>query len=35
MGNNQPNNDFTCNIDLTSPANGDDNELGDSALEQP
>jgi len=35
MGNNQPNNDFTCNIDLTSPANGDDIELGDSALEQP
>ena len=33
MGNNQPNNDFTCDIELTNPANGDDNEFGDSALE--
>ena len=35
MGNNQPNNDFTCDIDLVDPANGDDNEFGNSALEQP
>ena len=35
MGNNQPNNDFTCDIDLIDPANGDDNEFGNSALEQP
>ena len=27
------NNDFTCDIELTNPANGDDNEFGDSALE--
>jgi len=33
MGNNQPNNDFTCDNDLTNTANGDDNEFGDSALE--
>ena len=32
MGNNQPNNDFTCDIDLIDPANGDDNLFGDSAL---
>ncbi|MDW0225459.1 MAG: hypothetical protein QOA21_08645 [Nitrososphaeraceae archaeon] len=28
------NNQFVCNNVLTSPANGDDNEFGDSALEQ-
>ena len=35
MGNNQPNNDFTCDIDQIDPANGDDNEFGNSALDQP
>jgi hypothetical protein len=35
MVNNQPNNDFTCDINLIDPANGDDNEFGNSALEQP
>jgi|ERR1044071_125900 hypothetical protein len=33
MGNNQPNNDFTCDNDLTNSANGDDIQFGDSAIE--
>ncbi|MDW0234788.1 MAG: hypothetical protein QOA08_00235 [Nitrososphaeraceae archaeon] len=34
QGNRTNNNQFVCNNVLTSPANGDDNEFGDSALEQ-
>ncbi|MDW0197597.1 MAG: hypothetical protein QOD16_02530 [Nitrososphaeraceae archaeon] len=33
MGNPTNNNDFECNNILTSPANGDDDVFGDSALE--
>ena len=35
MGRQLTNNEFVCINILTSPANGDDNEFGDSALEQP
>ena len=34
MGSTINNNQFECNNDLTSPANGDDNEFGDSGLVQ-
>jgi hypothetical protein len=34
MGASTNNNDFTCTNVLTSPANGDDNVFGDSALGQ-
>jgi hypothetical protein len=34
MGDSENNNQFSCDNILTSPANGDDNELGDSALEE-
>jgi hypothetical protein len=34
MGDSENNNQFICTNILTSPANGDDNEFGDSALEE-
>jgi hypothetical protein len=34
MADAENNNQFTCDNTLTSPANGDDNEFGDSALEE-
>ncbi len=34
MGNPTNNNQWLCTNTLTSPANGDDDEFGDSALEQ-
>ena len=34
MGNPTNNNNFECNNVLTSPANGDDDEFGDSALDE-
>jgi hypothetical protein len=34
MGNAENNNQFTCDNNLIDPANGDDNEFGDSALEE-
>ncbi len=33
IGDPENNNDFTCDNNLLDPANGDDNEFGDSALE--
>ena len=34
MGNVENNNQFTCDNNLIDPANGDDNEFGDSVLEE-
>jgi hypothetical protein len=35
MGNPTNNNDFVCSNVLTSPANGDDDVFGDSAITPP